>query len=97
MNQKVLQLLADRFPHFEAKWRGDLTEREQTVLHGVVDGLSNRKIDNQIGVSESTIKATLQHLFKKTGVRTRSQLVRVALEGTPVATSPTNHNGEELR
>jgi DNA-binding NarL/FixJ family response regulator len=97
VDQKVLQLLVDRFPHFEAKWRGDLTEREQTVLHGVVDGLSNRKIGNQIGVSESTIKATLQHLFKKTGVRTRSQLVRIALEGAPVATSPTNHNGEVLR
>jgi two-component system, NarL family, nitrate/nitrite response regulator NarL len=97
VDQKVLQLLADRFPHFEAKWRGHLTEREQTVLHGVVDGLSNRKIGHQIGLSESTIKATLQHLFKKTGVRTRSQLVRIALEGAPVATSPTNHNGEVFR
>jgi two-component system, NarL family, nitrate/nitrite response regulator NarL len=31
-------------------------------------------------VSESSVKATLQQLFEKTGVRTRSQLVRVALE-----------------
>ena len=59
------------------------TEREQTVLQGIVDGLSNRKIGNQIGVSESTIKATLQSLFSKAGVRTRSQLVRIALEGPP--------------
>ena len=97
VDQKVLQLLAERFPHFGARWRGELTEREQTVLHGVVDGLSNRKIGNQIGLSESTIKATLQHLFKKAGVRTRSQLVRIALEGAPVATAPANYNGEELR
>ncbi len=80
IDQKVVQLLAERYPHFEARWRGNLTEREQTVLHGVVDGLSNRKIGNQIGVSESTIKGTLQHLFKKAGVRTRSQLVRIALK-----------------
>jgi len=33
-----------------------------------------------IGASESSVKATLQQLFSKTGVRTRSQLVRVALE-----------------
>jgi DNA-binding NarL/FixJ family response regulator len=85
VDQKVLQLLAERYPHFETKWRGNLTERERTVLHGVVDGLSNRKIGNQIGVSESTIKATLQHLFKKAGVRTRSQLVRIALEGPAAA------------
>jgi DNA-binding NarL/FixJ family response regulator len=87
VDQKVLQLLAERFPHFDARWEGNLTEREQTVLHGVLDGLSNRKIGEQIGVSESTIKATLQHLFKKAGVRTRSQLVRIALEGSPVADS----------
>jgi DNA-binding CsgD family transcriptional regulator len=29
---------------------------------------------------ESSVKATLQQLFFKTGVRTRSQLVRIALE-----------------
>jgi two-component system nitrate/nitrite response regulator NarL len=31
-------------------------------------------------VSESTVKNTLQQLFAKTDVRTRAQLVRVALE-----------------
>jgi two-component system nitrate/nitrite response regulator NarL len=31
-------------------------------------------------VSESTVKNALQQLFAKTNVRTRSQLVRVALE-----------------
>ncbi len=32
------------------------------------------------GTSEGTIKAAMQQLFDKTGVRTRSQLVRIALE-----------------
>jgi hypothetical protein len=30
--------------------------------------------------AESSVKAALQQLFQKTGVRTRSQLVRIALE-----------------
>ena len=81
VDQKVLQILAERYPQHEARWQGNFTEREQTVLQGVVDGLSNRKIGTQIGVSESTIKAALQQLFNKVGVRTRSQLVRIALEG----------------
>jgi len=85
VDQKVIQLLAERYPHYEARWRGNFTAREQTVLQGVVDGLSNRRIGDQIGVSESTVKAALQQLFKKAGVRTRSQLVRMALEGPPVA------------
>jgi len=33
--------------------------------------------------SESSVKAVLQQLFHKAGVRTRSQLVRIALERHP--------------
>jgi DNA-binding NarL/FixJ family response regulator len=84
VNQKLIQLLADRYPQYENQWRGDLTHREQAVLKGIVDGLSNRKIGVRIGVSESSIKAILQRLFTKAGVRTRSQLVRIALEGPPL-------------
>jgi DNA-binding NarL/FixJ family response regulator len=56
------------------------TEREQQVLSCVFEGLANKEIADRIGVSESSIKATLQQLFSKTGVRTRSQLVRIVLE-----------------
>jgi DNA-binding NarL/FixJ family response regulator len=57
-----------------------LTERERQVLSGVFEGLLNKEIAERIGVSESSVKATLQQLFSKTGVRTRSQLVRITLE-----------------
>lgn len=56
------------------------TERERQVLSRVLDGLSNKEIAAQLGVSEGSVKSTLQQLFSKTGVRSRSQLVRIALE-----------------
>ena len=56
------------------------TDRERQVLSWVFQGLLNKEIADRIGVSESAIKATLQQLYAKTGVRTRSQLVRIALE-----------------
>ena len=56
------------------------TQREQQVLSGVFEGLANKEVAARIGVSESSVKATLQQLFLKTGVRTRSQLVRIVLE-----------------
>ena len=56
------------------------TQRERQVLQYVFEGLANKEIAGKIGVSESSVKATLQQLFSKTGVRTRSQLVRIALE-----------------
>lgn len=57
-----------------------LTERDRQVLVAVLEVRSNKEIAQQLGVSESAIKSSLQQLFAKTGVRTRSQLVRVALE-----------------
>lgn len=57
-----------------------LTSREQHVLGCVFEGLINKQIAPRIGISQSPVKATLQHLFEKTGVRTRSQLVRFAIE-----------------
>lgn len=56
------------------------TERDREVLRGVFEGLANKEIAERLHVSESAIKASLQQLFSKTGVRTRSQLVRIALE-----------------
>jgi DNA-binding NarL/FixJ family response regulator len=96
VDQKIIQLLAERYPHYEARWRGNFTDREKTVLQGIVDGLSNRRIGDQIGVSESTIKAVLQQLFSKAGVRTRSQLVRIALESPSLASQQTNHMGDTV-
>jgi DNA-binding NarL/FixJ family response regulator len=60
--------------------RSELTPREQKILRGVFEGLSNKEMAYQIGVSQSSVKATLQQLFDKMGVRTRSQLVRIAIE-----------------
>jgi DNA-binding NarL/FixJ family response regulator len=60
--------------------RKPLTERETAVLKGVFEGLSNKEIGASLNISEASVKSALQQLFVKTGVRTRSQLVRVALE-----------------
>lgn len=64
----------------EERERQQLTARERDVLQGILDGLSNKEIGTRLAVSESSVKAALQQLFDKTGVRTRSQLVRIVLE-----------------
>lgn len=57
-----------------------LTERERQVLSFVFKGLANKEIADQLQISESSVKGTLQQLFRKTGARTRGHLVRIALE-----------------
>jgi DNA-binding NarL/FixJ family response regulator len=60
--------------------RTPLSNRELDALRFVVQGLANKEIASQMEISESAVKNTLQQLFAKTEVRTRGQLVRVALE-----------------
>lgn len=67
-------------PLDDGRPRAALSERETAVLRLVVQGLANKEIAARIEISESAVKNTMQQLFAKTGVRTRSQLVRVALE-----------------
>jgi DNA-binding NarL/FixJ family response regulator len=81
VDPRAMRLIADRAGRVaDTHGRELLTEREQRVLQGVFEGLGNKEIAAYIGVSVGTVKATLQQLFHKTGVRTRSQLVRIALE-----------------
>jgi DNA-binding NarL/FixJ family response regulator len=56
------------------------TPRERQVLRAVFAGRTNKEIAFDLGVSEPLVKAVIQQLFAKTNVRTRSQLVRVAIE-----------------
>lgn len=65
-----------------------LTARETAVLSGILEGLTNKEIGARVHVSEALVKATLQNLFDKHGVRTRSQLLRIALEQYPNQFSP---------
>jgi len=64
----------------EQNERNALNSREAEVLRLLVQGLANKEIASHMEISESGVKNTLQQLFAKTDVRTRSQLVRVALE-----------------
>ncbi|HWZ53050.1 MAG TPA: response regulator transcription factor [Granulicella sp.] len=56
------------------------TARERAVLDEIFNGLTNKEIAAKLNISEAYVKAVLQQLFAKTGVRTRSQLVRIVLE-----------------
>jgi DNA-binding NarL/FixJ family response regulator len=57
-----------------------LTPRQSEVIRGILDGLTNKEIGLKLNTSESSVKAVIQELFRKAGVRTRSQLVRIAIE-----------------
>jgi DNA-binding NarL/FixJ family response regulator len=76
----VKTLIASTRQRPEDATQETLSPRERSVLRYVFEGLSNKEIGQQLGLSEGSVKAVLQQLFARTGVRTRSQLVRIAVE-----------------
>ena len=86
IDPRIIQLLADQCltapRRTDQAPSGALQDREQRVLLGVLGGLKNRNIADGMGISESSVKNILQGLFSRTGVRKRSQLVRLAFEGS---------------
>ncbi len=58
-----------------ARRLGSLTPQQFRVLGMVAEGLLNKQIAHELNVSEATIKAHLTALFRKLGVRSRTQAV----------------------
>ena len=56
-----------------------LTKRQQDVLNGIMQGLSNPEIARILGISLPVVKEHLTGLFQKLGVTNRTEAVALAL------------------
>jgi DNA-binding NarL/FixJ family response regulator len=64
-----------------------LTSREEQVVALVADGLSNRNVASELGLSEHTVKKYLFRIFEKLGISNRVELVLYAMHnGSPQTT-----------
>ena len=57
-----------------------LTDREQSVLDLVAQGLMNKEIARQLGTGVRNVEKYVSRLFSATGTSSRTELVRYALE-----------------
>jgi non-specific serine/threonine protein kinase len=78
---------ADELPATPGRQRaaGLLTGRERQIASLVAEGMSNRDIAQQLGISKRTVDAHLEHIFSKLGISSRVQL---ATRLSPTAPSP---------
>jgi len=59
-------------------WLGRLSPREREVLSAVARGISNKQIGRELNLAEVTVKLHLRAVFRKTGVKTRSEAAVLA-------------------
>jgi len=84
-NAKQLRYLLEVLTHVPSlrvvNAAGDelLTTREEQVVALVADGLSNREIAKELGLSEHTVKKYLFRVFDKLGISSRVELVLYAV------------------
>jgi RNA polymerase sigma factor (sigma-70 family) len=57
-----------------------LTEREREVFHLVAEGMANKAIASELGISERTVEVHRSQVMKKLEAKTLAQLVRIHLQ-----------------
>jgi len=65
--------------------RGPLTERELEVLGLLAQGLANKQIAVELGISEHTVKFHVSSIYTKLNVTNRTEAVRAGLRGGWIA------------
>jgi len=87
-----LQRIADALDQESGNWQQkidraqtrarieSLTEREQEVFQLVAEGMANKAIASELGISERTVEVHRSQVMKKLDVRTLAQLVRLHLQ-----------------
>jgi DNA-binding NarL/FixJ family response regulator len=78
-----------------------LTPREREIVAFLRQGMRNKQIAGEMGITEGTVKIYLFRLFHKLGVRNRFELARCGtvddLQLTPSTTMPANKAEKMVR
>jgi DNA-binding NarL/FixJ family response regulator len=80
LESKYLTSLIRSVDRSRAPANPSLSERDRALLRYLLEGLTNREIGSRLEISEGAVKASLRLLFEKVNVRSRTQLVKIALE-----------------
>lgn len=69
--------------YFKPKRKGkiELTEREQQIVQGMVDGLSYKMIADKLMVSVNTVSFHSKNIYKKLQVNSKAEVVAKSLRG----------------
>ncbi len=77
LQQSQETIVRQQLAHAVAQKFSELTEREQSVMHLVVEGLPNKLIADKLGISVRTVEVHRARVFDKLGVRSAVELTHL--------------------
>ncbi|GAB3852066.1 response regulator transcription factor [Hymenobacter terrigena] len=81
LSREVSRKVLGHFRPTPATHTALLTPREQQVLQGIVDGLSDKEISTRLDLSTLTVRTHVKHVYRKMHVNSRTQLLAQHLRG----------------
>lgn len=51
-----------------------MTNREKEILHGLLQGKTNKQIARELGISDFTVRDYVSSIFLQCGVKSRAEL-----------------------
>ncbi len=76
--RKVITHFNDRG---QKQQESNLTNREQDIVNGLVDGLSYKLIANRLDISIDTVRAHIRNIYKKLHVNSKAEVIAKSLRG----------------
>ncbi|MFC2134596.1 LuxR C-terminal-related transcriptional regulator [Bacteroidota bacterium] len=70
-NKEIITILGEKYK---------VSKREQEVLALLIDGKSNKEIENVLFISSSTVRNHISLIYKKIGINSRGQLMKLVLK-----------------
>ena len=76
--RKVITHFNDRG---QKQQESNLTNREQDIVNGLVDGLSSKLIADRLDISIDTVRAHIRNIYKKLHVNSKAEVIAKSLRG----------------
>ena len=76
--RKVITYFNDRG---QKQQESNLTNREQDIVNGLVDGLSYKLIADRLDISIDTVRAHIRNIYKKLHVNSKAEVIAKSLRG----------------
>ena len=81
MSPQIARKVIEHFNTPKIRPDSGLTNREQDIVNGLVDGLSYKLIADRFNISLDTVRAHIRNIYKKLHVNSKAEVIAKSLKG----------------